>query len=86
MIKKPTKRELLKEFCVIHVKNQRKMETKFQSVPKKILMRDRYGDLKLATKEYYLYLIEEDEYDTEQEYVEEEDIQECNRIIEKFRN
>ena len=82
--KRRTRKDVLSEYCTIHFKKQKETEKLFRKRPNEILIRDSLGKYKIVSKYYYLYHMEEDEYDTEEELVDPDDEAEFIRIKNKY--
>lgn len=81
---KESKRDLLSKWCVENVKKQKQIEYQFKKYPNQLLIRDANGNYKKVNKNYYLYYMQDDEYDTEEELYDEEWIHEVKRIKLKY--
>lgn len=80
-----SKRNLLKDFCENDIiPKQKYLEQLYKKSPDDYLIRDKFGNYKIVTKHYYFYDIQEDEYDTDNELIDEEDEEEENRIKNKY--
>lgn len=83
---KESKRDILSKWCCENFKKQQKIEKLYKKYPNEILIRDKNKNYKRVTKNYYLYYIEEDEYDTETELEDPEWVAEVQRIQNKYNN
>lgn len=84
--KRLTRRQILTEYCYNAIEKQREKEKIFRSKTDELLIRDKFNNLKKVTKIYYLYHMEDDEYETETELLNELDEIEKDRIINKYKN
>jgi hypothetical protein len=85
--KKTSRRKILKKLCTEQIIPQQKQNIKyFKTKPNQYLIHDKYGNYKIVSKHYYLYHIEEDEYDTDTELYDEEWNKEVERIQNKYNN
>jgi len=84
--KRKTRRDVLSEYCQEHFKNQVKTEKMFKSRPNQILIRDCLGQYKIVSKTYYFYNMQNDEYDTEEELLDDDDEKELIRIQNKYNS
>lgn len=75
---------VLDKYCEKTIEKQKENEKIFQKQSYECLIRDKYGNLKKVSRIYYLYYIENDEYDTETELIDENDELEKIRILNKY--
>lgn len=79
--KRCSRRQVLMNYCKKHYREQKQKEKVFRTKPNQILIRDNKGEYKIVSKHYYFYNMQNDEYDTEEELVDEEHEKEVNRIL-----
>jgi hypothetical protein len=83
--KKRTRRQILTEHCEKNIIPQQKKNIRFfKTKPDQYVIRDKNKEYKIVSKEYYIYHIHEDEYDTDVELIDEEDLIEEERIKNKY--
>lgn len=82
--KRKTRKEVLLDYCDEHFRKQKQQEKLYKSRPNQILIRDGKGQYKIVSKNYHLYHMEDDEYDTEEELLDEEFEKEKLRIKMKY--
>lgn len=70
--KRSNRRQVLNNYCIKHISEQKKAEKLYRNKKNEMLIRDKNGNLKVVTKNYYLYYMEDDEYDTETELIDPE--------------
>jgi len=74
----------LEEYCNRVISNQQKEKEQYLKKESEILIRDKNRNYKIVSKNYYLYHLEDDEMDTEEELVDEDDWIEEKRLIAKY--
>jgi hypothetical protein len=85
--KRKTRRQILTEHCELHIiPKQKKLIHFYETKPNQYLIHDKNGNYKIVTKSYYFYEIQEEEYDTDTELINEEDLAEEQRIKNKYNN
>jgi|688.fasta_scaffold711973_2 hypothetical protein len=62
----------LNTFLDKHIQLQHKNSVIYKTKPNQYLIRDNKGNLKVVSKNYYLYYIEDDECETETEFEDQE--------------
>lgn len=82
--KRKTRREILTQYTKEHIINQKQQLRFYKTKPNQYLIHDKDGNYKTVSKTYYFYHIQEDEYDTETELVDEDDYAEEQRIKNKY--
>jgi len=65
--KRKSRYQCINNFCLHAINKQKQEIISFKRKPNQILIRDKNGNLKQVSKNYYLYYIQDDEYDTELE-------------------
>jgi hypothetical protein len=78
------RKEVLMNYCKKHCKEQKQKENIFKTKPNQLLIRDCKGKYKIVSKHYYLYRMDSDEYDTDEELVDEEFEKEKQEILIKY--
>ena len=66
--KRKSKKQIISEYIIKHIEKQKETEKYYKKYPNQRLIRDGNGNLKVVTKNYYLYHNNDDEYDTETEF------------------
>lgn len=83
--KRKTRRQILTEHCEKNIIPQQKKNIKyFKTKPDEYVIRDKNNEYKIVSKNYYIYHIQEDEYDTDAELMDEDDYNEELRIKNKY--
>lgn len=82
--KRSTRKDILSAYCSEHFIKQKQTEKMYRKKPNDILIRDCNGNYKVVSKYYYMYHMEEDEYDTETELVDEDFELEKQEILNKY--
>ena len=83
--KTKSKRRIIKEFCLDdYIPKQKENIKIYKTQPNQFLIHDKNGNYKVVSKYYYFYQIEEDEYDTDTELIDEEWENEVIRIKEMY--
>jgi len=81
---KESKKDLLSKWCVENIQLQKQKEKQYKKHANEILIRDKNKNYKIVSKNYYLYYIQEDEFDTDEEFEDEEWSKEVERIKLKY--
>jgi len=84
--KKRTHRQILKDHCIqVIIPKQKELMYFYKTKPNQYLIHDKDGNYKIVSKKYYFYDIAEDEYDTDTELIDEQDLLEEQRIKDKYK-
>lgn len=80
------RRQILRDHCLqVIIPKQKQAIYFYKTKPNQYLIHDKDGNYKIVSKNYYFYEIEEDEYDTDTELVDEQDLLEEQRIKNKYK-
>jgi len=82
--KRLSRKQVLTLYCEHHIPKQKEMMHHYKTKPNQYLIHDKNKNYKVVSKQYYFYEIQEDEYDTDTELISEEDLQEEERIKNKY--
>lgn len=83
--KRRTRRQILTDHCVYNIiPKQKELIYYYKTTPNEYLIHDKDGNYKIVSKNYYFYNLQEDDYDTDTELIDEEDLLEEQRIKNKY--